>query len=318
MKEEDLRLGEMLGKGLFHWFYFILGGFATVFRGLYKGEIVAVKVLNTNDPLKTKEFETEIDNLRRLDHPRIVKFVYLISFMLFIRYKDMLISNDPPKIHILLEHMAGGSITSMLKEYGPFPLELVRKYTAQVTEGLTFLHEKGIAHRDVKGANVLIDNKGDAKLSDLGASKNFIGGTLSGPAELFNYFQGSIFWMDPLLIENVTAVAAATEDEVPSDTATAAVRVGRKGDVWSLGCTVLEMLTGTHPWPSFEGLPPMQVMKKILDAGGSPPFPFGLPDDAKDFLQSCLSRDYSTRKTSRELLKHRFLQPYFAKHAIKS
>lgn len=75
---------------------------------------------------------------------------------------------------ILLEFVPGGSIRQLLDKFLSFDERLVKLYTRQMLDGLQYLHDKGIVHRDLKCANVLVDNMGVIKLSDFGASKKII------------------------------------------------------------------------------------------------------------------------------------------------
>jgi serine/threonine protein kinase len=74
-------------------------------------------------------------------------------------------------LYVFLEYVSGGSIHSMLERFGRFSEPLVRLYTRQLLQGLEYLHECKIIHRDIKGGNVLVDRDGVIKLADFGASK---------------------------------------------------------------------------------------------------------------------------------------------------
>jgi serine/threonine protein kinase len=73
-------------------------------------------------------------------------------------------------VYIFQEWVSGGSVQSMLEQFGPFQIGVIRAYTRQILLGLQYLHENGIVHRDIKGGNILVENSGSVKLADFGAS----------------------------------------------------------------------------------------------------------------------------------------------------
>ncbi|XP_037468012.1 mitogen-activated protein kinase kinase kinase NPK1-like [Triticum dicoccoides] len=151
------RKGKMIGSGAFGQVY--LG------MDLDTGELLTVKqVLNgstnaTREKAQAhiRELEEEVKLLKNLSHPSIVRYLGTV------REEDTL--------NILLEFVPGGSIQSLLGKLGSFPEAVIRKYTRQILQGLEYLHSNAIIHRDIKGANILVDNKGCIKLADFGASK---------------------------------------------------------------------------------------------------------------------------------------------------
>ncbi len=80
-------------------------------------------------------------------------------------------SIEDDHLNIFLEYVPGGSVSALLRSYGAFEEPLVKNFVRQILEGLNYLHERDIIHRDIKGANVLVDNKGGIKISDFGISK---------------------------------------------------------------------------------------------------------------------------------------------------
>lgn len=160
-------------------------------------------------------------------------------------------------MNIFLEYVPGGSVTALLRNYGAFEEPLVKNFVRQILQGLDYLHERNIIHRDIKGANILVDNKGGIKISDFGISKkvedssylrsdynlhrfllaaiDLLGKRVNRPS-----LQGSVFWMAPEVVKQTSHT--------------------RKADIWSVGCLVVEMLTGEHPWAK---LTQMQAIFKV-------------------------------------------------------
>jgi mitogen-activated protein kinase kinase kinase len=214
--------------------------------------------------------------LKELQHPNIVQ--YLGS------------SSDDEHLNIFLEYVPGGSVAAMLNSYGPLREPLIRNFVRQTLTGLAYLHGREIIHRDIKGANVLVDNKGGIKISDFGISKRVEASSLlnSGGAG-HNHrpsLQGSVFWMAPEVVQQTSYT--------------------RKADIWSLGCLVVEMFTGTHPYPDSSQL---QAIFKIGNSKASPNMPDNASAEAQMFLKQTFELDHNKRPSADELLLSPFLAP---------
>jgi serine/threonine protein kinase len=130
-----------------------------------------------------------------------------------------------------------------MEKNGPIPEKIIKKYSKQLLEGLHYLHEKNVIHKDLKGANLLVDADGTVKLADFGCSTE-IEKTLTKVKDIAsNPLKGSIPWMAP---EVVTEVG-----------------YGRRSDIWSFGCTILEMATGKIPWSHVKVNTPIDLLMKI-------------------------------------------------------
>ena len=250
---KDYQLGDCLGKG----------AFGSVFRALNMGtgETVAVKQVKLADLPKSElqVITLEIDLLKNLDHPNIVKYRGFVK--------------SAESLNIILEYCENGSLHSISKNFGKFPENLVGLYMSQVLHGLLYLHEQGVIHRDIKGANILTTKQGLVKLADFGVATRTTGINESNVV-------GTPYWMAPEVIELSGATTAS--------------------DIWSLGCTVIELLDGKPP---YHKLPPMHALFRIVN-DDHPPLPEGASPVVRDFLMQCFQKDPNLRVSARKLLKH--------------
>lgn len=160
---------------------------------------------------------------------------------------------------------------------------------SQVLHGLLYLHEQGVIHRDIKGANILTTKEGLVKLADFGVATRTAGLHESSVV-------GTPYWMAPEVIELSGATTAS--------------------DIWSLGCTVIELLDGKPPYYKYQ---PMPALFRIVN-DDHPPLPesaspvnshhfqcMASADETKiviDFLMQCFQKDPNLRISARKLLKH--------------
>jgi len=167
------------------------GSFGRVMFGLNKdtGEVMAVKqvpisdITGSNTLEKIKALEIEIDILSQLNHKNIVRYIGS--------------SREDDNFNIFLEYEGGGSIEKLLSRYGKFQESLVRIYSKQILEGLEYLHAHNVIHRDIKGANVLVDSNGICKLADFGGAKKTCNIVTH---EECNSIRGTPYWMAPEVI----------------------------------------------------------------------------------------------------------------------
>ncbi len=264
------------------------GSFGSVFLALHAvtGELMAVKQVevpsNSNSTMDKRKqsmvaaLKREIDLLRDLQHENIVQ--YLGS------------NSDNEHFNIFLEYVPGGSVAAMLNSYGQLQEPLIRNFVRQILAGLSYLHGRDIIHRDIKGANVLVDNKGNIKISDFGISKRVEASALLQPAKNGGHvhrpsLQGSVFWMAPEVVKQTSYT--------------------RKADIWSLGCLIVEMFTGNHPFPDCSQL---QAIFQIGNSSAKPKIPEYVSEEGKAFLSKTFEIDHEKRPSADELLLHPFLK----------
>ncbi|XP_010245098.1 PREDICTED: mitogen-activated protein kinase kinase kinase 1-like isoform X1 [Nelumbo nucifera] len=185
-------------------------------------------------------------------------------------------TKDDTKLYIFLELVTQGSLAKLYQKYCLGDSQ-VSAYTRQILNGLKYLHGQNVIHRDIKCANILVDANGSVKLADFGLAK-------STKLNDVKSCKGTAFWMAPEVVKSSG--------------------YGLPADIWSLGCTVLEMLTGQLPYSSLEW---MQALFRI-GRGILPPVPDSLSPDARDFIFRCLQVNPNHRPTASELLEHQFVK----------
>ncbi|XP_014104613.1 PREDICTED: mitogen-activated protein kinase kinase kinase 19 [Pseudopodoces humilis] len=262
--------GEVLGKG----------AYGTVYCGLTsQGQLIAVKqlVLHTSDQLTTEKeyqkFHEEVDLLKTLKHVNIV--TYLGTCL-----EDNILS-------IFMEFVPGGSISSILNRFGPLPEVVLCKYTKQILQGVAYLHDNCVVHRDIKGNNVMLMPTGVIKLIDFGCARRLAWASLSSTrGELLRSVHGTPYWMAPEVINESG--------------------YGRKSDIWSVGCTVFEMATGKPPLASMDRVAAMFYIG--AHRGLMPALPDHFSSAAVEFVHACFTRDQQERPSALQLLDHPFVK----------
>ena len=181
-----------------------------------------------------------------------------------------------------------------MKAFGAFPEKLVASFCIKILNGLEYLHANQVVHCDLKAANILTTKTGDVKLTDFGVSLNLKmksadAGSVSGtPKWSKSFFQkkkkGSPFFI--VAPEVIELKGAST-----------------KSDIWSLGCTLIELVTGKPPYAD---LISMSAMFRIVE-DKHPPLPDNISKDMRDFLLACFQKDPQARPSASQLKQHRWI-----------
>eukprot|EP01065_Artemidia_motanka_P023505 TRINITY_DN28116_c0_g1_i1.p1 TRINITY_DN28116_c0_g1~~TRINITY_DN28116_c0_g1_i1.p1 ORF type:complete len:1068 (+),score=253.14 TRINITY_DN28116_c0_g1_i1:89-3292(+) len=204
-------------------------------------------------------------------------------------------------IVIVMEFLPGGSLHNLLMQFDQrLPLSSVQRYTRDMLRGLNFLHHRGVVHRDLKPHNVLLTTDGQCKLADFGAAAQLAARaqhTGSSPRAVVQGVVGTPHYMAP---EGCRGAAVAASD------------------IWGLGITVAELVTGQLPWhPSERGgvVFIQRLAKAHTDAEDAEPNEQKLEPSlrllthplARGFVTSCLEWNPSLRQTPAALLSHPFV-----------
>ena len=250
-------LGDRLGSG----------GMATVFLG--RDEVldrpVAVKLL---DPVHGgtdigDRFEREGRTAARLAHPNIVQ-VYDAGEAEF---------NGKQTSYIVMEYVSGGDLKQLIDETGRLPAPELAGLCDEVCAGLAFAHEHGVIHRDIKPHNILLDEKGHAKVTDFGIARALD----ATQATRTGSFLGTALYSSPEQLQGH--------------------KVTPKSDVYSLGATLYQAAAGEPP---FSGATPIEIASQHVSKTPVPPRQLGaeVSEGMQALILDCLAKNPDDRPTA--------------------
>ena len=206
------------------------GGMGVVYKAHEESlnRVVAIKVLGEHlmeDPTQIERFIREAQSAASLNHPNIVQ-IYAVS-------------EEDRRHYFVMEYVSGKSLQQILRTRGPLEPEQVARIALQTASGLQAAHEQGIIHRDIKPANLLIDDRGLVKIADFGLA---LMGTAASRLTATGMFMGTPGYLSP---------------EQCLDQG-----VDNRTDIYSLGVTLFEALSGKTP---FVADSPLALLRQIVD-----------------------------------------------------
>ena len=216
------------------------GGAGSVYSGMniVTGAPLAVKVVRTGTKSAAQSLSVEQESalMQQLRHPNVVQG--------FGMQTD---PDDQYRLFVLMEYLPMGSLNQVLERTGCLSEPAVRSYARQALAGLQYLHRNGVVHRDIKPSNMLLAADGTVKLADFGIS-----GTMVGRGSVTMALAGTPAYMSPEAIDGTYGVAS---------------------DVWALGCSILELVTGRRPWAEFKHDHYTQLLFHIAGSKKGPRLP---------------------------------------------
>ncbi|MBA0861662.1 hypothetical protein Goshw_030153, partial [Gossypium schwendimanii] len=238
------------------------GSYADLYRGTYCSQEVAIKVLKPEQITREmlREFSQEVYIMRKIRHKNVVQFIGACT--------------RSPSLCIVTEFMARGSIYDYLhKQRGVFKLPSLLKVALDVSKGMNYLHQNNIIHRDLKTANLLMDENQVVKVADFGVAR------VQSQSGVMTAETGTYRWMAPEVIEHK-----------PYD---------HKADVFSFGISLWELLTGELPYGL---LTPLQAAVAVVQKSLRPTIPKHTHPRLRELLERCWLQDPSQRPNFSEII----------------
>ncbi|RZC48546.1 hypothetical protein C5167_016967 [Papaver somniferum] len=239
------------------------GSFGDLYKGIYCTQEVAIKVLKAErvSAEMQREFAQEVYIMRKVRHKNVVQFIGACT--------------RPPSLCIVTEFMSGGSIYDFLhKQKGVFKLPSVIRVAIDVSKGMNYLHQNKIIHRDLKAANLLMDENKVVKVADFGVAR------VQAQSGVMTAETGTYRWMAPEVIEHK-----------PYD---------HKADIFSFAIVLWEMLTGKLP---YEYLTPLQAAVGVVQKGLRPTIPKDTHPKLVRLLEHCWQQNPSLRPDFSEIIE---------------
>lgn len=276
--------GDLIGEGRFGKVY---PGLCTI-----NAEIVTLKVYDKIPEEKKKLILKNRQQIYKLEHPNIVKTVVLYE--------------EKDQLNAVFDCSSLNSVQELLKEYGTFDESVIQKYSRQLLQGLKYLHEQNIYHKNFTPKNILVDAEGTIKISDcfidsiiLGSAKEIYDNLLSSSNDNINYY------IPPFFIQSIFYFGESITFKIGESNDNNNIKIFEEWqafDLWYMGCFLIEISSGKKPWNHYNFKDNSDFFEFLKGTHLFPTIPKKMSQEFQELVQILLNPTLTNKKNIYDII----------------
>ena len=276
--------GDLIGQGRFGKVY---PGLCTI-----NAEIVTLKVYDKIPEEKKKLILKNRQQIYKLEHPNIVKTVVLYE--------------EKDQLNAVFDCSSLNSVQELLKEYGTFDESVIQKYSRQLLQGLRYLHEHNIYHKNFTPNNILVDAEGTIKISDcfidsiiLGSAKEIYDNLLSDSNDNINYY------IPPFFIQSIFYFGESMTSKIGENNGNNNIKIFEEWqafDLWYMGCFLIEISSGKKPWNHYHFKDNLDFFEFLKNTNLIPTIPKKMSLEFHELVQILLNPTLTNKKNIYDII----------------
>ena len=276
--------GDLIGEGRFGKVY---PGLCTI-----NAEIVTLKVYDKIPEEKKKLILKNRQQIYKLEHPNIVKTVVLYE--------------EKDQLNAVFDCSSLNSVQELLKEYGTFDESVIQKYSRQLLQGLKYLHEQNIYHKNFTPKNILVDAEGTIKISDcfidsiiLGSAKEIYDNLLSSSNDNINYY------IPPFFIQSIFYFGESITFKIGENNDNNNIKIFEEWqafDLWYMGCFLIEISSGKKPWNHYNFKDNSDFFEFLKGTHLFPTIPKKMSQEFQELVQILLNPTLTNKKNIYDII----------------
>ena len=284
-KKKIFRKGNLIGEGRY----------GKVYEGLCisNGEIITIKTYNKISDIQKNRIIKNLQKLYKLEHKNIIKAISV---------SDEDIYDENGELSIIYESLKSENVEELIKKYGSLDEKIIQMYIKQLLEGLKYLHDNKIYHKNLKPSNILADTDGTIKISDclvdnliLGNAREIYNNLLK--SDKIDYYIPSFFIQSINEYKNQNNKSIMSSDnisEISNNKKKIIFNDWQSYDLWYLGCIIIEVASKKKPWSHYNFSDNKAFLKFLGTTHLTPTIPQKLSIQCQELIKILLN--YSMTK----------------------